>query len=262
VDYRQQQEHPGLLTISAASPCPRRQPVSGWRRHPEGWQPEEMQPESADRPKTTRVSAARTKLLVSLAAGVAGGTVAAVASAGRAAPLIGWDVLALVFGVWVWSSVWRLDAERTAGHARREDPSSGLADVVLLGAAIASLIAVGIVLVGVGHVGGIAQYAQAGLALISVFVSWALIHTVFTLRYARLYYSGQVGGIDFNETDEPDYRDFAYLSFTIGMTFQVSDTDIQSKQIRRTALRHAWLAFPLGVVIIATTINLVAGLAK
>jgi hypothetical protein len=86
--------------------------------------------------------------------------------------------------------------------------------------------------------------------------------TVFTLRYARLYYSGQVGGIDFNETDEPDYRDFAYLSFTIGMTFQVSDTNIQSKQIRRTALRHAWLAFPLGVVIIATTINLVAGLAK
>jgi uncharacterized membrane protein len=68
--------------------------------------------------------------------------------------------------------------------------------------------------------------------------------------------------IDFNDSGDPDYRDFAYLAFTIGMTFQVSDTNIQSKQIRRTALRHAWLAFPLGVVIIATTINLVAGLAK
>jgi uncharacterized membrane protein len=221
-----------------------------------------MQPESADRSKIARVSTARTKLLVSLAAGVAGGTAAAVAGTGRAAPLIGWDVLALVFGVWVWSTVWRLDAEATASHAQREDPSSHLADVVLVGAAIASLIAVGIVLAGVGHARGILEYLQAGLALFSVFLSWAVIHTVFTLRYARLYYSGHAGGIDFHETAAPDYGDFAYLSFTIGMTFQVSDTNIQSKQIRRTALRHAWLAFPMGVVIIATTINLVAGLAK
>jgi uncharacterized membrane protein len=102
----------------------------------------------------------------------------------------------------------------------------------------------------------------AGLALVSVFVSWALVHTVFTLKYARLYYAGTAGGIDFNGAGAPDYPDFAYLSFTIGMTFQVSDTDIQSKAIRRTALRHAWLSFPLVAVIIATSINLVSGLAK
>jgi uncharacterized membrane protein len=208
------------------------------------------------------VSTARTKLLVSLAAGAAGGTAAGLAGTGRAAPLIGWDILALVFGVWVWSTVWRLDAETTAAHARREDPSSRLADAVLLGAAIASLIAVGLVLAGVGHASGIAQYLQAGLALMSVFVSWTIIHTVFTLRYARLYYAGQAGGINFNQTAAPDYGDFAYLSFTIGMTFQVSDTNIGSGQIRRTALRHAWLSFPMGAVIIATTINLVSGLAK
>jgi uncharacterized membrane protein len=185
-----------------------------------------------------------------------------VAGAGRAAPLIGWDILALVFGAWVWSTVWRRDAESTAGRAMCEDPSSNLADVVLLGAAVASLAAVGVVLVGAGHASGVLQYLQAGLALLSVFVSWTLVHTVFTLRYARLYYSGKAGGIDFNEPGAPDYRDFAYLSFTIGMTFQVSDTDIQSKQIRRTALRHAWMSFPMGAVIIATTINVVAGLAK
>src|ERR1700683_5850373 len=97
-----------------------------------------MQPESADRPKVSRLSTARTKLLVSLAAGAAGGTAAAVAGPGRAAPLIGWDILALVFGVWVWSTVWRLDAEKTAGHARREGPRSPLADAVLLAAAIPS----------------------------------------------------------------------------------------------------------------------------
>jgi uncharacterized membrane protein len=101
-----------------------------------------------------------------------------------------------------------------------------------------------------------------GVVLASVFVSWILVHTVFTLKYARLYYSGRAGGIDFNEPDDPQYTDFAYLSFTIGMTFQVSDTNLESKQIRRTALRHAWLSFPLGAVIIATAINLVAGLAK
>jgi uncharacterized membrane protein len=170
--------------------------------------------------------------------------------------------MAVVFCVWVWATVWGLEAKSTASHAKREDPSFDLADLVLLGAAIASLIAVGVVLAGAGRVTGNLKYLQAGFAVLSVFVSWTLIHTVFTLRYARLYYSGQAGGIDFNETGAPDYRDFAYLSFTIGMTFQVSDTNIQSKQIRRTALRHAWLSFPLGVVIIATSINLVSGLAK
>jgi uncharacterized membrane protein len=221
-----------------------------------------MQPESAGIPEVRRVSTARTKLLVSLAAGIAGGTATAVAGAGRAAPLIGWDILALVFCVWVWSTIWGLDAESTVSHAKREDPSRRLTDVVLLGAAIASLIAVVVVLAGAGHSSGILKYLQAGLALMSVFVTWTLVHTVFTLRYARLYYTGQAGGIDFNETAAPDYGEFAYLAFTIGMTFQVSDTDIGSKQIRRTALRHAWLSFPLGAVIIATTINVVAGLAK
>ena len=208
------------------------------------------------------MSTARTKLLISSIAAIAASTAAAVAGAGRTTPLIGWDILALVFCAWVWSTIWRLDAESTSGHASREDPGGDLAGVVLLGAAIASLIAVGIVLDAAGHASGILRYSQAGLALISVFVSWTTVHTLFTLRYARLYYTGEAGGIEFNEAAAPDYRDFAYLSFTIGMTFQVSDTNIESKQIRRTVLRHAWISFPMGVVIIATTINLVAGLAR
>ena len=90
----------------------------------------------------------------------------------------------------MWSTVWTLDAELTSRHARREDPSSGLSDVVLLGAAIASLIAVGVVLAGAGHASGVLEYLQAGLALMSVFVSWTLIHTVFTRR-ASLVHSGR-----------------------------------------------------------------------
>ena len=222
-----------------------------------------MPHESAGHRAASRApSSARTKLLVCFLAAVAGGAAAAVAGAGRAAPLIGWDILALGYGSWVWATVWRLDPESAEADAKREDPSRDQADLVVLGAAIASLIAVGVVLLGAGGASGDLKYVEAGLALFSVFVSWTLIHTVFTLKYARLYYSGTPGGIDFNEAGAPDYADFAYLSFTIGMTFQVSDTNIESKQIRRTALRHAWLSFPLGAVIIATSINLVSGLAK
>ena len=95
--------------------------------------------------------------------------------------------------------MWRLDAKSTASHAQSENPGRDLADVVLLGAAVASLIAVGVVLFGAGHANGSLKYLQAGLALVSVSVSWTLVHTVFTLKYARLYYSGRAGGIDFNE---------------------------------------------------------------
>lgn len=199
---------------------------------------------------------------MSLAAGIVAGVIAALLGAGRATPLIGWDVLALVFCGWVWSTVWPLDADATAAHAVRENPGRDVADLVVLGAAAASLIAVGGVLFHAGSAAGAVKYVEAGLALVSVFVSWTLVHTVFTLKYASLYYGGpEPGGISFNEPDAPQYSDFAYLAFTIGMTFQVSDTNIETKQIRRTALRHAWLTFPLVAVIIAASINLVSGLA-
>jgi len=209
-----------------------------------------------------RVSSAGFKLLVSLAAGVAAGTGAELAGAGRGAALIGWDALAVVFCTWVWATVWKLDGPSTSSHALRENLGRDTADLILLGAAAASLIAVGVVLFGAGHAPGNDKYLQAGFALLSVAASWTLIHTVYTLKYARLYYAAEPGGIDFNESASPQYSDFAYLSFTIGMTFQVSDTDIQNTQIRRTALRHALLSFPLGAVIIAASINLISGLAK
>jgi uncharacterized membrane protein len=91
-------------------------------------------------------------------------------------------------------------------------------------------------------------------------LSWLLVHTVYTLRYAMLYYAGRDGGIDFNQTTSPRYSDFAYLAFTLGMTFQVSDTDLKTPAIRATALRHALLSYLFGAVIVATMINLVAGL--
>jgi uncharacterized membrane protein len=93
---------------------------------------------------------------------------------------------------------------------------------------------------------------------VTIILSWGVVHTVYMLRYAHLYYNPPRGGIDFNG-DEPNYLDFAYLAFTLGMTYQVSDTDIQDQTIRRTVLAHTLLSYVFGTVIIAATINIVAG---
>ncbi len=98
---------------------------------------------------------------------------------------------------------------------------------------------------------------------LTVVVSWSVVHTVFALRYAREYYSTPVGGIDFKSDDEePDYQDFAYVAFTVGMTFQVSDTDVQARPIRRTVIRHALLAYLFGAVILAVAVNVIAGFVQ
>lgn len=130
-----------------------------------------------------------------------------------------------------------------------------MADVLLLSAAVASLIAVALVLMCAGHTQGATELLRIGLGLVSVVVSWILVHTIFTLRYAHLYYIGEDGGVDFNQAEPPAYVDFGYLAFTIGMTFQVSDTPLQSRAFRRTALRHALLSYLFGTGILATTIK-------
>jgi uncharacterized membrane protein len=79
-----------------------------------------------------------------------------------------------------------------------------------------------------------------------VLLAWAAIHTVYTLRYAQLYYAAPVGGIDFHADDPPDYLDLAYVALTIGMAYQVSDTDLSQKRIRRAAIHHALLSYLFG----------------
>jgi uncharacterized membrane protein len=160
----------------------------------------------------------------------------------------------------VWWAIWPMDARETARFALREDPTRALADLLLLTAAVASLLAVGVVLASAAHSTGTGQALRVGLGLVSVVASWGVVHTIYALRYAAIYYSGPDGGVSFNEADPPDYGDFAYLALTIGMTFQVSDTDLQSKQFRRTAVRHALLSFVFGTGVVATTVNLVASL--
>jgi uncharacterized membrane protein len=97
---------------------------------------------------------------------------------------------------------------------------------------------------------------------LTVVLSWAVVQAHFTLHYARLYYTEPVGGVDFNDDGTPDYLDFVYLALTVGMTYQVSDTNLATKKFRRSVTRQALLSYLFGAFIIATTINVVAGFLR
>jgi len=174
--------------------------------------------------------------------------------------LMGWDLAAFIYLAMVWAAVYRMNAEVTARMASREDPSNPVAEIVVVVASIAALVAVAFALVRAGQESGSTKALLIFLGTVSVVVSWLVVHTVYMLRYARSYYGEPAGGIGFNEDDDPAYLDFAYFSFTIGMTFQVSDTNISRKDIRRLALHHALLSYLFGAVILATAINVFASL--
>lgn len=178
------------------------------------------------------------------------------------APAVGWIVGSGVFAVWVWWSVIRLGPADTATHATREDPTQPVAQALVIAASIASVGAIALLLVEAGALQGAAKFGLAAAVLATVGASWALVQVVFTLRYAGIYYRSGGTGVDFNQTQPPAYRDFAYLAFTLGMTYQVSDTDITSTPIRREALGHAVLSYLLGVIVLAAAINLIASLIR
>jgi uncharacterized membrane protein len=188
------------------------------------------------------------------------GVIAGVWAPWQNAVLIGWCIAALVFTVPVWVKILPADSDLTRRIATIEDNSRVAADIALVGASVVSLVGVAFELLKTSDSTGRDLFVNTALAVLSVVLAWATVQTVFTLRYAHLWWSAR-GGVDFNEDADPDYHDFAYLSFTIGMTYQVSDTDLTTKAIRRTALRHALLSYLFGTAIIAVTINVVAGLA-
>jgi uncharacterized membrane protein len=210
----------------------------------------------------------RRRLLVAAPLGI--GTAVAIAFVGpwQLAVLAGWDVAAIFVVGSVWTFVSVLDAIDTERVATREDDSHAVVDFIMVVACLISLIGV---VVGLAHARGHAGAVSSvltGDAVFTVFLSWFTVHTLFVLRYARLYYSAVPGGIDFLPTDDPpgdyrpDYMDFVYVAFTVGMTFQVSDTGIAGRSIRRTVIRHALLSYVFGTVIVGVAINVVGNLVR
>lgn len=173
----------------------------------------------------------------------------------------GWVVGAGVYVAWTQFILRGMNAEQTCRWVTREDATRWVADAVILSASIASLGGVGYVVAAGSRSGGQA-IAAAVVGILTVAASWFAVHTLFTVHYARLYYSGDPGGINFHDPEPPRFRDFAYLAYTVGMTYQVSDTEIGLTSIRSTVLRHALLSYLLGAVVLAVTINLVAGLGS
>lgn len=195
------------------------------------------------------------------AVGVVVGAICAAQGGGSQSLVVGWAAASLVFVIWVWLVIGRMDSKSTASHALREDPVRGVAELLILAATVASLAAVAMLLIDARSASDTRAGVLAAMALGSVALSWMLVHTLYTLRYARLYFDASPGGIDFNTDDPPRYTDFAYVAFTLGMTFQVADTDLEDAAFRSAALRHALLSYLFGTVVVATTINLAVSLS-
>jgi uncharacterized membrane protein len=209
-----------------------------------------------------RTASAGRRVTAAMLGGAVAGAVISLFTVPSAAILAGWDVAVVIYVTWVWAAVWWLDPGTTARLAKREDTSTAVADLVVVGAGTAMLAAVGFALAKAGQATGGMKAFLVTLGLVSVVLSWTVVHTVFALRYARAYYSEPDGGIEFNEEEPPSYTDFAYFAFTVGMTFQVSDTNITSKAVRRITLRHALLSYLFGAVLLGLVINVVATLLK
>ncbi|GAC1603948.1 MAG: DUF1345 domain-containing protein [Candidatus Saccharimonadales bacterium] len=210
----------------------------------------------------TSVPKASARLALAVAAGLILGLLAGWLLSWAVAPLIAWDTATIAYLVSLWPHILKYDGAVVRKHALREDPSRAVSDIVLVFASVASLGAVGLLLVATKDATGLTQLGTTSLAVLSVIASWFIVHTVFALKYAELYYGKPEGGVDFGESTPPTYVDFAYLAATLGMTFQVSDTVLKNRQFRSIALKHALLAYLLGTVIIATTVNLIASLGK
>jgi uncharacterized membrane protein len=183
----------------------------------------------------------------------------------KLALVAGWDAGALTFLLSTWPIIARADGVRAHLLATREDPTRTTSTALLVGASVASLAGVGFTLHQAGHESGPSRVLLIGLGVLTVTLSWTVANTVYTLRYAHLHFASQPAGIKFgglHEDAPPSYRDFAYVAFTIGMCYQVSDTTLGASRIRRAALTHAGLSYVFGVVIVAGSVNLISGLLR
>jgi uncharacterized membrane protein len=213
-------------------------------------------------PDSGRLLSAR-RALLSLTTGLVAGTIAGLAATPRISPLVSWTVTVSVLLVWVWRMSWPQDSVGTKRLAEQESATRST-DVWLIAAAVASLAVVVVALVQSSSQRSPVAVASVLLSVVSVALSWALVNTVYAFKYARVYYLDEpdTGGIDFKQEDAPAYSDFAYMAFTVGMSFGVSETEPTTTPIRRIVLGHALLSYAFGTGVLAVAINLVTNLGQ
>ena len=204
-----------------------------------------------------------------ISAGIAG-LVSLLAPAASLTPLIKivllWDVFVLTYNITCWIVFFNRGVEEIRKYARKEDGSRVFVFVVILLACFASMLMVLLLMIS-DESKEADKLLYIPVAIFGILFSWAMVHTMFAFHYAHIYYDDdedkvekQAGGLEFPEEPEPDYLDFAYFSFVVGMTFQVSDVQVSDRKLRRIVLLHGLLAFLLNTFVVALTINLVAGL--
>ena len=177
-----------------------------------------------------------------------------------------WDVFAFTYLVSSWIILFNRSPEQIRHVAKKEDGSIAFVFTVILVSSFASMITVLILIIS-KKMSHNAEVYSLLVTVASVLLSWLMVHTTFTFHYAHLFYddhandpSRHAEGLDFPAEKKPDYLDFAYFSFVLGMTFQVSDVQITSGKLRRVALFHGMLSFALNTFVVAFTINIIAGL--
>jgi uncharacterized membrane protein len=177
---------------------------------------------------------------------------------GVARLVIAWDAGAATLLAVTWYVIGRATPESTRKWAAIDDPGEVFAIGIDLTVSVISFTAAVLL---IGHQQLASTPAAVWLVIVAVASSWALMHTGFTVRYAHLYYrdDGEVGGLDFPGTNDPDYLDFAYYAFVVGMTFQTADVAITDRSIRRLTLVHGILSFGFNTLILALAVNLIFG---
>ena len=213
-------------------------------------------------PRFIRIIHTRPRLFIAIAAGLVIAAILFAVTDWRAATklLVGWDISVGLYLVLAAHLVARSDVHRLKRRAANQDEGSLTILFLVVAAAIASL---GAIFAELGtQAGQTRQPGQLILATATVVLSWAFIHSIFALHYAHEYYGEgrdrQIGGMSFPDDAEPDYWDFAYFAFTIGMCAQVSDVTVSSKSIRRTVLTQSIIAFLFNAALLALTVNIAA----
>lgn len=180
--------------------------------------------------------------------------------------VIVWNAFAFSFILTSWLVFFTRSATQMRLRAREEDGSRIVVFGLILLSCFACMFAV-LMLILSKYIGDTPKTVYVPVAVLSMLFSWVIVHTTFCFHYAHIYYSDDTedahkhaGGLDFPEERKPDFLDFAYFAFVIGMTFQVSDVQITSRRLRRLALIHGLLSFGLNTFVVALVVNLIAGL--
>jgi uncharacterized membrane protein len=213
-------------------------------------------------PRPWRIIRKHPRVFVGLLVGVAVGMALHALPSSRWAmcALVGWDMGALLYVSLTFGMMARSDVAAIRLHASTQDEGAAGILFITVASALASLLAIVFLLGKVGMGDAPKQGSDLLLATATIVLSWTLIHTIFSVHYAHEFYGdGGVGGLAFpGDEKEPDYWDFVYFSFVIGMTSQVSDVGITSKEIRHTVTAHAIVSFLFNAALLALTVNIAA----